>query len=150
MDKFDVLISDDSMTWIEALPTYQKNRIYQLISLGKNLEEVSSIWLSASPQNIAPFGANRGEKNIFIEKIKEELEGFLCGDAKYDSYREDIKKEISLSKSYAIGLISTAIAPIVGSSGTFIAPLVAILLMGMGQMTINAWCSACEEQRKQN
>lgn len=148
MDILDALIQDNSITWIESLPTYQRNRINQLLSQGKSLEEVAAIWLSASPENIAPFGANQGDKHVFIEKIKEELEGFICGDTKYESYRSDIKKELNLTKSYVIGVISTAIAPVVGSTGIFIAPIIAILLMGIFQITINAWCSTCREQRK--
>lgn len=147
MEILDKIIFDDKETWIDSLPSYQKNRINQILSNGYSIKETASLWLSASPQNIAPFGTTKGE-HIFLEKIQDELEGLLCGDEKYDEYRKKLLGELNLSKGYAIGVISSAVAPVVGSSGTFIAPVIALLLVGMGKITINAWCECCKEKRK--
>jgi hypothetical protein len=147
MENFNKLIIEEQETWIDCLPLYQKTRINQILSKGNSVEEAATLWLSACPQNIAPFGTTKGEK-VFLEKIQEELEGLLCGDEKYDEYRKKLLGEVSLSKGYVIGVISSAIAPVVGSSGTFIAPVIALLLVGMGKVTINAWCECRKEKRK--
>lgn len=146
MKGLNQLISDDTESWINGLPKYQENRINQILSSGKSVNEAADIWLSISPPNIVPFGTTKGQ-NIFLDKIKQELEGLLCGNSKYDDYRQKLSDETKLTKQYAIGLISAAIAPVVGSSGPFIAPVIALLLMGMGKVSINAWCSCCEEKR---
>ena len=149
MDSLNTLIFDDQETWIDGLPAYQKNRVNQILSNGNSIEEAATLWLAASPQNIAPFGAIKGE-NIFLEKIRDELESLLCGDEKYEEYRKQLLGEINLSKGYAIGVISSAIAPVVGSSGTFIAPVIALLLVGMGKIAINVWCECCKEKRSKS
>lgn len=146
MENLNSLIKDNTNSWVDALPAYQKNRINQLLEKGYSTTEVAEIWLSASPKNIAPFGTEKGH-NIFLEKIKDEFEGLLCGDSKYDDYRSKLLGEVSLSKGYVIGLISSAISPAVGASGTFIAPIVALLLVGMGKLTVNAWCECCKEKK---
>lgn len=146
MENLNKLIMDDTETWIDSLPGYQKNRINQIISNGSSEIEAASIWLSASPQNIAPFGTTKGE-NVFLQKVQEELEGLICGDEKYEEYRQKLLGEVSLSKGYVIGVISSAIAPVVGTSGTFIAPVIALLMVGMGKVSINAWCSCRKEKR---
>ncbi|QNO14371.1 hypothetical protein HYG86_06080 [Alkalicella caledoniensis] len=146
MDSFNGLIFDEQESWVDTLPSYQKNRIKQILSSGKSPKETAILWLTASPQNTAPFGTIKGE-NIFLEKVEEELEGLICGDEKYDDYRKKLSSEVNLSKGYAIGLISSAIAPVVGSSGAFIAPVIALLLVGMGKIALNAWCESCKEKR---
>ncbi|MDU7439469.1 MAG: hypothetical protein E7L05_02585 [Clostridium sp.] len=149
MEILNNLINDSTSSWIDALPTYQKNKINELLEKGYSTTEVAELWLSASPKNIAPFGTEKGN-NIFLEKIKEEFEGLLCGDSKYDSYRSKLSNEVTLSKGYVIGFISSAIAPFVGTSGTFIAPIVALLLVGMRKVTLNAWCKCCKEKKITN
>lgn len=149
MKNLNNLINDNESSWIGALPIYQKNRINTLLEKGYSYTEVSEIWLSATPQNIAPFGTEKGN-NIFLEKIKDEFECLLCGDSKYDSYRTELLNKISLSKEYVIGLISSAIAQNIGTSGTFIAPIIALLFMGIGKISVNAWCECCKEKNKNN
>lgn len=148
MRELDKVFTDDEESWIEALPGYQRNRIVELLEAGKSYEEVAELWLSVSPQNIAPFGAIKGDR-IFLTKIQDEIEALLCGGERYSAYREKLFSEVSVTKGYVIGLISTAIAPVVGTSGTFIAPIIALILLGMGQLTINAWCETCKARREQ-
>lgn len=147
-ESFNSLIEEDGESWIDCLPKYQKSRINEILDNGKTINEVANIWLSASPQNIVPFGTTKKE-NVFLIKIQEELESLLCGDEKYADYRSKLSNEVSLSKGYVIGVISSAIALVVGSSGKFIAPVIALLLLGMGKVTINAWCECCKENRRQ-
>jgi predicted PurR-regulated permease PerM len=45
-----------------------------------------------------------------------------------------------------IGVLSAAIGKTLGVAGTFIAPIIVLLLMSFGKMAINAWCEMRKEQ----
>lgn len=116
----------------------------QLLAGSENPQEVAAAWLSVSPQNTFPFGVEKGER-IFLNKLWDEVEAFLCGDPKYESDRQKLEQESNITHTYFVGVVSAAIAPTVGSSGVFLAPVIAIILMSMGKITINAWCKLRQE-----
>jgi len=147
MEDFEGLFQEKSSTWLEALPKFQKEIIDQLFSQGKSPEEVASAWLTATSGDTYPFGVEKGQ-SLFLEKILKELEAFLCGDPKYMDDRSKLSKLPKEAHAYFVGIISTAIAPVVGSSGAVLAPAIAILLFGMGKITLNAWCSMRKEIRQ--
>lgn len=146
MNKFESLFQEPT-AWVESLPKYQKDIVSQLLSTGKSPEEVAAAWLSAAPQDTYPFGADRGRK-LFLDMVLNELEAFLCDDPKYNIDRSkfnDLFIESGSVHAYCVGVISIAIAPVVGTSGTVLAPVIALLLMSMGKITINAWCKMRKE-----
>lgn len=146
MEKIEQLFTDDSSPWLEALPNYQKGRVEQLLKSGGSLEDVAKQWLSADVKQTVAFGADKG-KNLFIDKVWEEIEKFLCGSDAYESDRERIGKESNIIHTYFVGVVSAAIAPSLGTSSIFLAPVVALLLASLGKISINAWCQMRVEQR---
>lgn len=144
MEDFEGLFEGESSTWLEVLPKFQKEIIDQLFSQGKTPEEAASAWLSAGPRDTYPFGVEKGI-SLFLEKVLSELEAFLCGDPKYKEDRSKLSKLPKESHAYFVGVISSAVAPVVGSSGAVLAPAIAILLFNMGKITLNAWCSMRKE-----
>lgn len=146
MDDFESLFKEPT-AWIDSLPRYQKDIVSQLLSSGKTPEEAAEAWLSATPQDTYPLGVERGRK-LFLEMVINELEAFLCGDPKYNNDRSKFNKLLKDSgtvHAYCVGGISIAIAPVIGTSGAVLAPVIALLLMSLGKVTVNAWCNMRKE-----
>jgi hypothetical protein len=149
-DEFDNLLNDDPNQWLDCLPAYQKTSVQEL--LAKNsADEVAAKWLTASFASTFAFGAQvNPNSSVFREKLKEELEAFLCGSPKYNAER---KQFLSLSKdgrTYLVGALSVAIAPHLGASAVFLAPAIILLLYSFGKVSIRAWCSVQEQARSKS
>jgi len=133
--------------WIKALPAYQQSTIADMYSEFGDYEKVAQEWLSPSnPMNV-PFGASHGSK-LYFEKVLDELEAFFRGDKRYEENRMAILKESGAVQNYVVGIISGALALQLGAAAVFIAPSVAIGLLTIGKMGINAWLAYREETRK--
>jgi hypothetical protein len=78
---------------------------------------------------------------IYREKLLDEFEKFFCGDESYEDERKKISESIEKTKQYIIGVLSSAIGTKMGVTRTFIAPVIALLIMSMGKMRVNAWCA---------
>ncbi len=149
MNDFESLFQEPT-AWVDSLPKYQKDIVSQLLSSGKTPEEAAEAWLSATPQDTYPFGAERGRK-LYLEMVVNELEAFICGAPKYNNDRSKFNKLLKESgtvHAYCVGGISVAIAPVVGTSGAVLAPVIALVLMSMGKITINAWCNMRKELKE--
>lgn len=134
-------------SWIDTLSTYQKNLIQQLYEQTHNYDEVANKWLTASiPMNV-PFGTQRNS-SVFFEKVLDEIEAFFSGDEKYKDSRLAILKESGAVQNYVVGLISIALAPVLGTSSAFLAPVIAIVLLIITKIGLNAWLAARKEKRK--
>lgn len=138
--EIDALFDSDPSLWLTTLPEYQQNLVKQVLAQTPSPEAAAARWLSVAPQNTSPLGATKGQQ-VFLEKLWDELEAFLCGDEKYESDRMKLLAESKPLHAYVVGAISVAIAPTLGSSAAFLAPVVALLLMSMGKITLNAWCA---------
>ncbi len=146
MTSLEVLLNKEA-NWIDLLPSYQKKSIYQLIEQGMTYEEIALNWLTANgPSNTHPFGANN-TKSLFYEKLMEEIEGFICREDKYTEEKKQISTQFKAGDVYILTFISTAIAPVVGASAVLIAPAIALILMTILRMGINAWCSLRSETK---
>ena len=88
-EQINPLFQLDEETWLNALPTYQQKRVKQLLESSNSYEDAAKKWLSAIPENTFPFGAEKGQ-SIFLEKVWNEVEKFLCGDAGYEKERKDL------------------------------------------------------------
>ncbi len=132
-----------------TLSPYQRNLINQLYEQTNDYEKVANQWLSATiPSNI-PFGTQK-KPSIFFEKVLDEIEAFFSGDEKYKDNRLAILKESGVVQSYIVDAISIALAPILGANAAFLAPVIAIVLLTIGKIGLNAWLAARKEKRKQN
>jgi len=139
MDDFERLLASHPDKWLDALPNYQKNRLKAQLAAGQSPEDVANAWLTANIENTFPFGAQRSN-DIFFKNILIEIEKFLCGSKEYDSDRQALKKNGNITYTYSVGFISASIAPSLGTSAAFIAPVIALPLISIGKVTLNAWC----------
>ena len=118
--------------------------INQLYEQTNDYEKVANQWLSATiPSNI-PFGTQK-KPSIFFEKVLDEIEAFFSGDEKYKDNRLAILKESGVVQSYIVGAISIALAPILGANAAFLAPVIAIVLLTIGKIGLNAWLAADDQ-----
>ena len=150
MSDYKDLFKDDPSLWIEVLPKYQKDIVLVLLSKSDDYEEVASIWLNASPQNTYPYGAQKTNR-IFLDKLLDEIEAFLCGDIKYKNDISKLLKESKVVHTFFVSVMSAAIAPSLGVSGAVLAPVIVIILTSVCKVTLNAWIEMRKESRnKQN
>lgn len=145
--EFDNLLNDNPNAWLDCLPVYQKTPIEELLAVNPP-DEVAAKWLTANFAITFAFGAEvKPDSSAFREKLKAELELFLCGNSKYNTER---KQFLTLSKdgrTFLVGALSVAIAPYLGTSAVFLAPAIILLLYSFGKMSIHAWCAVQEEAR---
>jgi len=134
-------------SWIDSLNTYQKNIINQLYAQTNDYELVANKWLTASIPTNVPFGTQKNS-TIFFEKVLDEIEAFFSGDEKYKDSRLAILKESGVVQSYIVGGISIALAPVLGTSAPFLAPVIAIVLLTISKIGLNAWLATRREKRE--
>jgi hypothetical protein len=139
----DYLFKDDPAKWIQELPAYQQKLVEDLMQIGCSYEDAARAWLTASAANTFPYGTSNtvGSKDKFFENLKTEVTAFLCGGKKYKKERDGLFGEKGLARGYFVGAVSAAVAPSLGSSAAVLAPVVALVLAGLGKITLNAWCS---------
>lgn len=147
MTDMSEIFNVDPDSWIDALSSYQKNLIHQLYEQTKDYELVANKWLTATIPTNAPFGTQKN-RSLFFEKVLDEIEAFFTGDEKYKDSRLAILKESGVVQSYIIGGISIALAPHLGTSAPFLAPVMAIVLLTIGKIGLNAWIAARKENRE--
>lgn len=136
-------------SWLDALKPYQKNIIDAIYAETQNYEEVAKRWLMANtlPNNV-PFGTKKAS-SLFYEKVLDEVEAFFTGDKKYEDNRLEMLKESGVIQSYVVGGLSIALAPVLGTSAPFLAPVIAIVLLTIGKIGLNAWLTTRKEKREQ-
>ncbi len=150
MSSIDDLFRRDPESWIDSLPDYQKTLVQELLKQSDSPEEAASKWLTASPRNTFPLGAAQGSSKLYLDKLWNELEAFLCGDSRYEEDRKKLLAELKPGHAYLVGVISVTIAPVLGASATFLAPVIALLLITVSKLGLNAWCQMRKEQAADN
>ncbi|SRR6266568_474350 len=145
----DSYFTEDPIAWIQNLPAYQRVSIEELMQQGKSFQEIAEVWISATTENTFPFGttSSKIDKGKFLENLVLEVEGFICGNQKYNKERKQLFGEQGVARTYIVSAIAVAVAPSLGVSATFLAPVVALILASFGKITINAWCAARKESR---
>lgn len=139
----DDFLQLDRETLISCLERYQQILVRDLIAnTGGDFNKAADNWLSASPSNTAQFGGEHKRSSLFREKVFEEVEKFICGcdEGRYDNAREELSKQGDMTKEAIISLMSAAIGSTIGVAGAFIAPIIVLILLSIGQITKNAWC----------
>jgi hypothetical protein len=142
----DYFLAEDSRLWVEDLPEFQLNPINELLSKDLSFEAVAQAWLTASATNTYRFSSTApiGDKGSFLKNVKKELRAFICGDEKYKTERDGLFGEKSNTRTLIVSGMAVAIAPHVSVASAVIAPVIALLLAGLGKITINAWCATHE------
>lgn len=128
---------------ISSLENYQQDLVRVLITASNgDYSKAADNWLSASPANTVQFGGEHKKPSVFREKVFEEVEKFICGcdEGRYDNAREELNKQGDLTKEAIISVMSAAIGSVIGVAGAFIAPIIVLILLSIGQIVRNAWC----------
>lgn len=148
MSSFQQLLEQDPNGWLSALPGYQQQLATTLLSQGDSPEQAAEKWLSAAPKDTYPFGGLRTSK-LYLEKLLDELEAFLCGDPRYNSERAKLAAESKATHALVVSSIAVFIAPAIGTSAPIIAPVIALLMITSGRLGLNAWCALRRDARAQ-
>lgn len=139
MHIWDVL--EPNANYLEALPAYQRNTIEKLLENGLDYEDAANVWLSANgPANTFPFGAEV-KKNLFVEKLKDEVGALMCNEEKYVEERKEIIAKCKGAGSAIITIITAYLAPVVGATPALILPAVALIFNVISKIGVNAWCA---------
>lgn len=143
----DNYFSEDPILWVDSLPDFQSAPIKSLLAKGLGFEDVAQSYISATASNTYRFSATSpvGNKDSFLQNIKKEFRGFLCGDKKYNKEREGLFGEKAPARTFVISTIAVSIAPHLGVAAPVVAPIVALLLAAIGKIAITAWCSTTAE-----
>lgn len=143
-DCIDDLLHGEPAEWVQELPEFQRTTIQELLSKGLNFEEVAQAWITASAENTYRFSASApvGDKGAFLDNLKKEIRGFLCGDKKYKKERDGLFGEKGLARTYVVSSMAVAIAPHLSVASAVIAPLIALVLASIGKIALNAWCAS--------
>lgn len=141
----DDFLQLNSEELISCLENYQQDLVRALITASNgDFNKAADNWLSASPSNTAQFGGEHKRPSVFREKVFEEVEKFVCGcdEGRYDSAREELNKQGDMTKEAIISVMSAAIGSVIGVAGAFVAPIIVLILLSIGQIVKNAWCEA--------
>jgi len=129
-NKLEQLFQVDNEEWLKTLPKYQQIRIKQLVDSTNSYEEAAKQWLNAMPENTFPFGAEQA-RNLFIEKVRDEMEKFLSGDEKYADEQKQLLSSSEVLQKTLVSSVSAAIAPVIGKAAAYIMPVVVLVFMTM-------------------
>lgn len=117
-DYIEHLMQDEPEAWLDALPSYQRNIIKDILKSEPDFLKAAEIYLSARPSKTSTASASQGG-GFFLEKVLAEIEAFLCGDSKYEADRAKLVQAGPKLHDFAIALLSSVIAQHVGLSATF-------------------------------
>lgn len=147
MNSMDDIFVYEPESWLTTLPEFQREIIRKLHSQDNSYEHIAIAWISVSTPMTAPFGVEKGH-SIFFSKILDELEALFAGDEKYKSTRIAILKEEGAVQTYIVLLISGALAPVFNTSSPFLAPIIALVMVTVAKVGINAWLAKRKEERE--
>jgi hypothetical protein len=148
MNELDKIMQLDEADLLLSIDDFQAEILKSFLELTSNdYLKSADYWLNANTANTAKFGGDPSRSQIYRDKLLEELEKFLCGDEQYEEEREKIAVSSDKSQKYIIGVMSIAIGNVIGAAGTFIAPVIVLLIMSLGKVALNAWCAMRKESR---
>ena len=146
-DLQSVIADTDPDSWIEALPTYQRDSILQMRARGVSYDEIAQIWIAAGSSATAPFssGSPPNADPTFLDKLRTEVRAYLCGEKRYEKDRKQILASGKEMQTFVVGALAVAIAPYVGAASVVIAPIIALLLANIGKVSLTAWCAISDK-----
>jgi hypothetical protein len=134
MKELSTLIESEQDELLSTIDGFQADIVKSfLVSTSNDYLKSADYWLNASTANTAKFGGEPNKTKIYRDKLLEELEKFICGDAQYEDDRKKIGESADKSQKYIIGV--------------FIAPVIVLLILSIGKMAVNAWCAMRKEER---
>jgi hypothetical protein len=142
MNPLEQLLTMEGSELLSVLPKYQREIISSFLENDADKLAAANKWLSAKPSNTEGFGGVSKNSNIYLDKIIEELEKYICGDEKYTEDRNKLISSTNVPVQFIIGGISTAIGTAIGAAGVYLVPAVVLILMNAGKIGKNGWCEA--------
>ena len=133
--------------WLADLPAYQKSVINELLSAGKTEEEVAEYWLNrAGADNNVGFGTG-GSLKTYYTNLREELDAFICGEARYEKERSEAAVLWNKGgKPAVVAFVTTVVAPQVGLAAAALIPAVALTFSVIGRAGVAAYCKTRRER----
>lgn len=143
------LFTGDGDSWLETLSHHQRSTINLYKAKGKTAEEIAELWLSARPENTFGFGGQSGQ-NLFLKSVRLQIHSFLCGGKDYAEDRKKLLEQGDVSKAMLVAALTSAIAPTVGASAVFLAPVVVLTLYTTCKIGLKSWCALPVENDPSN
>lgn len=138
----------DVTEWTAALPAYQQHLIAEIVAADPTLESATEVWLSAGiSTDLAPFGAER-VRSAYYEKFLDELHDVLCIPNKYEHEKGQLQEQAKIGQAAVVSLLTAVIVPVLGAAAPVVAPAIAITMILISRMGLNAWCAVQTERRK--
>lgn len=143
------LFTDNEDSWLETLSHHQQKTIALYKKKGKTADEIAELWLSARPENTFGFGGQSGQ-NLFLKNVRLQIHSFLCGGKEYAEDRKKLLEQSDVSKAMLVAALTSAIAPTVGASAVFLAPVVVLTMYTTCKIGLRAWCALPVENEPSN
>lgn len=138
----------DVAEWTANLPAYQRQLIAEIVAADPTLESATEVWLSAGiSTDLAPFGADRA-RSAYYEKFLDELHDLLCVPNKYENEKGQLREQANVGQAAVVSLLTTVIVPVLGAAAPIVAPAIAITMILISRMGLNAWCAVQTERRQ--
>lgn len=150
MPALDEVFQLDPESLVQELPVYQQDIVRSILTEKSDPDNVLMMWLSAFPPGTEPFGGEQEDpqlRALYVEKFMDELEAFLCGGPQYEAQRAQLtsqKTHVSF-----VAAVSWALVATLGTSAIAIAPMVVLVLVCAGKMSIKTWCAVRQELHKE-
>lgn len=131
--------------WVEALPTYQRELIAQML-VARDPGEVSLAWLnSTGPANTESFGALRNAPNLFYDSLLAQIQALFCSEKEYASERKELINSAKAGRTTLVTAAAECIAPHLGVSPILIAPAVALTLAIGAKAGKDSFCATLSQ-----
>ncbi|WP_251550509.1 hypothetical protein [Neobacillus muris] len=142
MQDLNLFSDQKESSWLEALPSYQKEIVSELLD-SKSHEEAALAWLEASVDNTSPFTGQPQPEKKYLPLLKKEIHKLLCGNPEYATDRNELAQltQTKENKTAIVSMVSAVIGAKVGLAATFIAPAIVIIFMMIAKTSLNAWCA---------
>lgn len=131
--------------WLKALKPYQSKILGEYL---KTLtpQDAAKQWMTANgAQSVAPFGGQPGA-GLFWEQFLAEIHAFFCDEKQYKAEKADWAKKGKTTREWMIATIASVIGAKLGIAGTILAPPVAMFLVTISKMGVNAYCKSSAAQ----
>jgi hypothetical protein len=144
----DIELDGDIDDWTAGLPSYQQRLVGELVAADPTLESATEVWLSAGiSTDLAPFGVER-TRSAYYEKFLDELHDLLCVPNKYESEKGQLQEQAKVGQAAVVSLLTAVIVPVLGAAAPIVAPAIAITMILISRMGLNAWCAVQTERRQ--
>ncbi|ARI78807.1 hypothetical protein [Halobacillus mangrovi] len=132
----------EESNWLDTLPNYQRDLVNELLSY-YSYEEAAVTWLESSTSNTSPFSGQPQPEKKYFEYVKKEVHKLLCGDTNYEAERHELVQlaQKPENKNGIIAMVSALIGAKLGLAATFLAPVIVIIFLTIGKISLNAWCT---------